>query len=90
MYLVLYSKQFASLDESQKEEMKRERRRIQEQLRRIKRNEEKLSLAPGTSPSPGAPKMKKPKKENTKDIKVGLKHWSGSIKTILVLILAVV
>ena len=69
-----FSKQFASLDESQKEEMKRERRRLQEQLRRIKRNEEKLNQAPGVSPSAGsgAPKVKKPKKENTKDIKVSL------------------
>ena len=67
-----YSKQFASLDESQKEEKKRERRRLQEQLRRIKRNEEKLNQAPGVSPraGSGAPKVKKPKKENTKDIKV--------------------
>lgn len=68
---LIFRKQFASLDESQKEEMKRERRRLQEQLRRIKRNEEKLNQAPGTSPSAGgAPKVKKPKKGNTKDIKV--------------------
>ena len=57
------------MDEVQKEEMKRERRRIQEQLRRIKRNEEKLQAtanSPGTSTAPS----KKKKKENTKDIKV--------------------
>lgn len=36
-----FIKQFATLDEAQKEEMKREKRRIQEQLRRIKRNQEK-------------------------------------------------
>jgi transcription initiation factor TFIID subunit 1 len=38
-----FIKRFASMDEAQKEEMKRERRRIQEQLRRIKRNKEKLN-----------------------------------------------
>lgn len=36
-----FIKQFASVDDAQKEEMKREKRRIQEQLRRIKRNQEK-------------------------------------------------
>ncbi|XP_065225060.1 transcription initiation factor TFIID subunit 1 isoform X2 [Planococcus citri] len=36
-----FIKQFAVLDDAQKEEMKREKRRIQEQLRRIKRNQEK-------------------------------------------------
>ena len=49
--------------------MKRERRRIQEQLRRIKRNEEKLNQAtasPGSAMTP----VKKKKKENAKDIKV--------------------
>jgi transcription initiation factor TFIID subunit 1 len=39
-----FIKRFASMDEAQKEEMKRERRRIQEQLRRIKRNKEKIGL----------------------------------------------
>lgn len=36
-----FIRQFATLDEAQKEEMKREKRRIQEQLRRIKRNQER-------------------------------------------------
>jgi transcription initiation factor TFIID subunit 1 len=36
-----FIRQFATMDEAQKEEMKREKRRIQEQLRRIKRNQEK-------------------------------------------------
>ena len=36
-----FIRHFISLDEQQKEEMKREKRRIQEQLRRIKRNQEK-------------------------------------------------
>lgn len=40
-----FIRQFATLDEAQKEEMKREKRRIQEQLRRIKRNQEKVGLA---------------------------------------------
>lgn len=39
-----FIRQFATLDEAQKEEMKREKRRIQEQLRRIKRNQEKTGL----------------------------------------------
>jgi transcription initiation factor TFIID subunit 1 len=36
-----FIRQFATPDEQQKEEMKREKRRIQEQLRRIKKNQEK-------------------------------------------------
>ncbi|KAL1456949.1 hypothetical protein WDU94_001632 [Cyamophila willieti] len=36
-----FIRQFATLDEAQKEEMKREKRRIQEQLRRIKRSQER-------------------------------------------------
>ncbi|CAH1113327.1 unnamed protein product [Psylliodes chrysocephalus] len=39
-----FIRQFATLDEAQKEEMKREKRRIQEQLRRIKRNQEKEKM----------------------------------------------
>ncbi|XP_074028237.1 TATA-box binding protein associated factor 1 isoform X1 [Leptinotarsa decemlineata] len=42
-----FIRQFATLDEAQKEEMKREKRRIQEQLRRIKRNQEKEKMAGG-------------------------------------------
>lgn len=42
-----FIKQFATLDEAQKEEMKREKRRIQEQLRRIKRNQEREKLLAG-------------------------------------------
>lgn len=44
-----FIRQFATLDEAQKEEMKREKRRIQEQLRRIKRNQERERLAMGGS-----------------------------------------
>ncbi|XP_026472569.1 transcription initiation factor TFIID subunit 1 [Ctenocephalides felis] len=39
-----FIRQFATLDDAQKEEMKREKRRIQEQLRRIKRNQERERL----------------------------------------------
>ncbi|XP_022915910.2 transcription initiation factor TFIID subunit 1 [Onthophagus taurus] len=46
-----FIRQFATLDEAQKEEMKREKRRIQEQLRRIKRNQERERLALGGSHS---------------------------------------
>lgn len=51
-----FIRQFATLDEAQKEEMKREKRRIQEQLRRIKRNQEKVGqnqnqlMTPGSNP----------------------------------------
>ncbi|KAK4872343.1 hypothetical protein RN001_014372 [Aquatica leii] len=40
-----FIRHFATLDDAQKEEMKREKRRIQEQLRRIKRNQERERLA---------------------------------------------
>ncbi|EZA60385.1 Transcription initiation factor TFIID subunit [Ooceraea biroi] len=43
-----FIKQFATLDEAQKEEMKREKRRIQEQLRRIKRNQERERMLGGS------------------------------------------
>ncbi len=39
-----FIRQFATLDESAKEEMKKEKRRIQEQLRRIKRNQVLFSV----------------------------------------------
>lgn len=42
-----FIKQFATLDEAQKEEMKREKRRLQEQLRRIKRNQERERMMGG-------------------------------------------
>ncbi|XP_072931963.1 transcription initiation factor TFIID subunit 1 [Epargyreus clarus] len=40
-----FIRQFATMDETKKEEMKREKRRIQEQLRRIRRNQERERLA---------------------------------------------
>lgn len=69
---VFCSKQFASLDENQKEEMKRERRRIQEQLRRIKRNEAKLAAKAEIERDGAGGKSMKKKKENLKEIKVCL------------------
>lgn len=53
--------------------MKRERRRLQEQIRRIKRNEQKLAQAKSDTSSPtGASSSTKKykKKENLKEIKV--------------------
>ncbi|XP_033222126.1 transcription initiation factor TFIID subunit 1 isoform X2 [Belonocnema kinseyi] len=47
-----FIKQFATMDEAQKEEMKREKRRIQEQLRRIKRNQERERMLGGNSSTP--------------------------------------
>uniref|UniRef100_A0A1Q3F3H4 Transcription initiation factor TFIID subunit n=1 Tax=Culex tarsalis TaxID=7177 RepID=A0A1Q3F3H4_CULTA len=44
-----FIRQFATLDEAQKEEMKREKRRIQEQLRRIKRNQQKIGMLSQTN-----------------------------------------
>lgn len=46
-----FIKNFASIDEAQKEEMKREKRRLQEQLRRIKRNQEREQRANGGNTS---------------------------------------
>lgn len=54
----LFIRQFALLDDQAKEEMKKEKRRIQEQLRRIKRNQEKESR-----PSPQKKKKIKLKPE---------------------------
>ncbi|ESP02189.1 hypothetical protein LOTGIDRAFT_212720 [Lottia gigantea] len=52
----MFIKQFAALDDQLKDEMRKERRRIQEQLRRIKRNQEKPQM-------PSQPPKKKKKKE---------------------------
>ncbi|XP_048585830.1 transcription initiation factor TFIID subunit 1 isoform X2 [Nematostella vectensis] len=54
--------QFASVDEVHKEEIRREKRRIQEQLRRIRRNQEKEKLQPV--------KKKKEKPPSTASIKL--------------------
>ncbi|XP_014670703.1 PREDICTED: transcription initiation factor TFIID subunit 1-like, partial [Priapulus caudatus] len=50
--------QFAALDEHQREEIKREKRRLQEKLRRIKRNEMKAQLQPSSHTTPPRRKMK--------------------------------
>ncbi|PNF40464.1 Transcription initiation factor TFIID subunit 1 [Cryptotermes secundus] len=52
-----FIRQFATLDEHQKEEMKREKRRIQEQLRRIKRNQERERLMGIRAANPTNPTM---------------------------------
>jgi transcription initiation factor TFIID subunit 1 len=64
-----FIRQFATIDEQQKEEMKREKRRIQEQLRRIKRNQEKEKVA-HIAPPP-TPKRKKPKLKPDLKLKCG-------------------
>lgn len=48
-----FIRQYALMDEAQKEEMKREKRRIQEQLRRIKRNQERERFTSTSRPQPG-------------------------------------
>ncbi|XP_033631522.1 transcription initiation factor TFIID subunit 1-like isoform X1 [Asterias rubens] len=62
-----YIRQFALHDEKHREEMKKERRRIQEQLRRIKRNQEKQEQE---KLHPKPPKVFKKKKEKKIDLKV--------------------
>ncbi|KYN01312.1 Transcription initiation factor TFIID subunit 1 [Cyphomyrmex costatus] len=78
-----FIKQFATLDEAQKEEMKREKRRIQEQLRRIKRNQERermlASKHPKTEISP--PKRKKPKLKPDLKLKCGACGNVGHMRT---------
>ena len=72
-----FIKTFAGqLDEAQKEEMKRERRRLQEQLRRIKRNQER-QLKGITTP----PKQKKPKLKPDLKLKCGACGQVGHMRT---------
>ncbi|XP_068208830.1 transcription initiation factor TFIID subunit 1 [Palaemon carinicauda] len=72
-----FIKSFAGqLDETQKEEMKRERRRLQEQLRRIKRNQER-QLKGITTP----PKQKKPKLKPDLKLKCGACGQVGHMRT---------
>ncbi|XP_022251880.1 transcription initiation factor TFIID subunit 1-like isoform X3 [Limulus polyphemus] len=69
-----FIKQFAStLDEHQKEEIRKERRRIQEQLRRLKRNAEKEKQAP--------PKKKPKKEQPTLKLKCGACGAIGHMRT---------
>ncbi|XP_069947042.1 transcription initiation factor TFIID subunit 1 isoform X2 [Cherax quadricarinatus] len=72
-----FIKSFAGqLDESQKEEMKRERRRLQEQLRRIKRNQERQQKGIVTPP-----KTKKPKLKPDLKLKCGACGQVGHMRT---------
>eukprot|EP00057_Strongylocentrotus_purpuratus_P005992 XP_011660466.1 PREDICTED: transcription initiation factor TFIID subunit 1 [Strongylocentrotus purpuratus] len=67
-----YIRQFALHDDRHREEMKKERRRIQEQLRRIKRNQEKMEKEK-VNPKPKIIKKIKKKKE-----KLNLKMKCGA------------
>lgn len=63
LFFSSFSRKFALFDEQHREEMRKERRRIQEQLRRLKRNQEKEKLK--------GPPEKKPKKlKERPDLKV--------------------
>ena len=59
-----FIRQFATLDDTAKEEMKKERRRLQEQLRRIKRNQDKISGTPLASTSSGQGTPRTPKRSS--------------------------
>ncbi|XP_056266046.1 transcription initiation factor TFIID subunit 1 [Pseudoliparis swirei] len=61
-----FIKKFALFDEQHREEMRKERRRIQEQLRRLKRNQEKDKIK-------GPPEKKSKKMKERPDLKVKLK-----------------
>ncbi|KAL0994301.1 hypothetical protein UPYG_G00120420 [Umbra pygmaea] len=61
-----FIKKFALFDEQHREEMRKERRRIQEQLRRLKRNQEKDRFK-------GPPEKKAKKIKERPDLKVKLK-----------------
>ncbi|XP_061818203.1 transcription initiation factor TFIID subunit 1 isoform X1 [Nerophis lumbriciformis] len=61
-----FIRKFALFDEQHREEMRKERRRIQEQLRRLKRNQEKDKFK-------GPPEKKAKKMKERPDLKVKLK-----------------
>ncbi|XP_038150445.1 transcription initiation factor TFIID subunit 1 isoform X3 [Cyprinodon tularosa] len=61
-----FIRKFALFDEQHREEMRKERRRIQEQLRRLKRNQEKDKFK-------GPPEKKSKKVKERPDLKVKLK-----------------
>lgn len=63
VYLCGYRRKFALFDEQHREEMRKERRRIQEQLRRLKRNQEKDKIK-------GPPEKKAKKVKERPDLKV--------------------
>lgn len=58
-----FRRKFALFDEQHREEMRKERRRIQEQLRRLKRNQEKDKIK-------GPPEKKAKKAKERPDLKV--------------------
>uniref|UniRef100_A0A8B9MHP4 Transcription initiation factor TFIID subunit n=1 Tax=Accipiter nisus TaxID=211598 RepID=A0A8B9MHP4_9AVES len=60
-----FIRKFALFDEQHREEMRKERRRIQEQLRRLKRNQEKEKLK-------GPPEKKPKKMKERPDLKVSV------------------
>ena len=68
-----FIRQFASMDDQVKEEMKKEKRRIQEQLRRIKKNQEKERL--------GIQRKKKEKVKPDLKLKCGACGNVGHMKT---------
>ncbi|XP_052278992.1 transcription initiation factor TFIID subunit 1-like isoform X2 [Dreissena polymorpha] len=73
-----FMQQFATMDDNVKEEMRRERRRLQEQLRRIKRNEEREKSAPIMSES----KRKKKEAQLLKSkMKCGACGQTGHMRT---------
>ncbi|KAK3745312.1 hypothetical protein QZH41_017177 [Actinostola sp. cb2023] len=67
--------QFASVDEVHKEEIRREKRRIQEQLRRIRRNQEKEKLQPAKK------KKEKPLSSASIKLKCGACGAIGHMRT---------
>ncbi|XP_033126972.1 transcription initiation factor TFIID subunit 1-like [Anneissia japonica] len=76
-----YIKQFALHDEAHREEMKKERRRIQEQLRRIKRNQQKAAEEKINPPAPKKPKKKKERPESKVKLKCGACGQIGHMRT---------
>lgn len=74
-----FIRQFATIDDSVKEEMKKEKRRIQEQLRRIKRNQEKEKQGVQIQ-KPTKKSKKQPKKADLK-LKCGACGGTGHMKT---------
>jgi len=73
-----FIRQFALLDDQAKEEMKKEKRRIQEQLRRIKRNQEK---AANQEKKPPTPRKKKVKMKPDLKMKCGACGQVGHMRT---------
>ncbi|KAK2177894.1 hypothetical protein NP493_573g01008 [Ridgeia piscesae] len=76
-----FIRSFATLDESQKEEMKKERRRLQEKLRRIKRNQEKERQMALQPPAPKKQKKKKKKEMAALKLKCGACGQIGHMRT---------